>query len=457
MTKFISRLAASILLMGALGGPAPASARTFIDHLQGFPERGFRAPGPGKGPVDVLVGPDAMMWVLDADGSLWRLAGRTLRRVTRPAEPAGRQMAVDGWGRVAQLVHNRNGQIVLRRVYPDGRASDVPIRGRADPDPNGDVISGPGGAVWFFRPLAGFTAVAPKGRARNVRIPKTYPGGSAVTPPGGLIGSSLDVGSDGSLWFDNGLSAGRFTPTGTFLPPVRLEPDGSTSSVLRVARGSDDAMWAGVTGNVYVARIDPRDQSVTKHQIGVVYSIEAAFWAMAAGPGASIWSLDGSDFSDSGDQIAFDALEPIGPQGLLAKDVPYLRDLPHDNSAEHFGLVAGLDGRMWFTERLFGKLEAWRSPWWKPSPRGRTRVLGTHRVGKWMRVDLGCVGTTGGYCTGSLQLRANGRRIGRAARYAVAAGPPAVRSRSARWLPIPRADRGRGVRLTVQRHRVPGL
>jgi hypothetical protein len=453
----LAGLLALALVACALAWPSQAPARTFIDHLQGFREPGFRNPGPGKGPVDVIVGPDATIWMLDADGSLWRLAGGTLRRVTKPADPAGRQIAVDGWGRVVELVHDDRGAIVLRRVDPDGRRSDVPIRGRIDPHPNGDVLAGPNGTIWFYRTFGGFVAVSPNGRTRDVRPPRIYPSGGIVTPSSPSLGPSLDVGPDGNLWFDNGVNVGRFTPTGRFLSQIRIEPDSSGSQTARVARGSDDAMWAGVIGNVYAARIDPADHSITKYPLGVVYSFETTFWAMAPGPGASIWPLDGVDLDDRIEKIAHDAIEPIGPHGVLAGSVPYLPELSLEDSAEHFGLVAGLDGRMWFTERLLGKVEAWRSPWWKPSPRGHVAVLGVHRVGRFARVDLGCVGTTGGYCTGSLQLRANGRLVGRPARYAVAAGPAAVRSRSARWLPIPRADRARSVRLTVQRRRVPGL
>jgi hypothetical protein len=446
-----------VLLAGTAGAFVVLSPKQF----QSFALPGFRGDGSVGGPVDVTVGADATMWLLDEDGALWHVVGRRLRRVTGAADAVGRQIAVDGWGRVAQLVRDARGRIVLRRTWPDGRHSDVRVPAPDEPQPTGDLVAGPGGTIWFARVHIGkgplYTGVNPNGHVVNVPTVRSYPG---------TAGQTLDTGPDGNLWFDSGHGVGRFSPKGKLLPWIGVVPDSDLSSnVVRVVRGSDDAIWAGIDNNGALARIDPIDASIASHPLFRADGPDEdfRFWALtpASARGVALWMLSGEDTFDDGggETIWADNLQPFGPAGMVSEQYMLLPHLsgPSQDSAEHYGLVAGLDGRMWFTERRFGKLEAWHSPWWKPSPRGRTTVLGVHRVGRFARVDLGCVGTTGGYCTGSLQLRANGRLVGRAARYAVVAGPPAVKSRSARWLPIPRADRSRRVHLTVQRHRVPGL
>lgn len=461
----IRRLLAVVCLalsgLTAVAGSAHAElATTTITGLQGFREiAGSQAAE--SGPVDVLVGPDATMWMLDGDGSLWHLVAGRLRRFTRPVDLVNRHITIDGWGRIAEFVHDGRGRIVLRRYWPDGRHDDVPIAGRSDPDPTADITADRNGNVWFYRASSlTFSDVTLDGRVHDYRVPRNYLGGGFAYTFGPAFGFSLAVGFDGNLWFDDGITVGRFTPSGRFLSPIRVVPPSSSSGALRVARGSDDAMWVGISGDDAFVRIDPKTRAITNYPLfsqSTAFDFDRVFPAMAPGPGASIWPITGYDGFDVIEDIASDSIQPVGPHGLLTDTVEFFPFVRGNQSSEHFGLVAGLDGRMWFTDRLFNKIEAWRSPWWKPSPRGRTRVLGVHRVGRFARVDLGCVGKTGGYCTGSLQLRANGRLIGRLARYALAAGPPAVKSRSARWLPLPRADRARSVRLRVQRHRVPGL
>jgi len=439
----------SVALLVSLVLASGASAVT-IGGLQGFRERGFGGGGPDGGPVDVLVGPDARMWVLDLDGSLWRLERDVLRRVTRASGAVSRQIVVDGWGRVDQLTEGRKGGVVLRRTWPDGRHDDVRVPGLGSPAADGDLVSDPNGTVWFGRTNDGrgvpYTGVTLDGRVKNLgAVPRTYHGGP---------GDTLAIGPDGNIWFDSRVGVGRFTPRGRFLPWILTDPD-PQGIVLRVARGSDDAVWAGVTDFAGMYRFERAEQAprfLPLFRDPNETTPELVYWAMAPGPGAAMWALNGIFSQDIIDSIFADSLDPFDANGLLRpfdyQFLPTLREVPQD-SPEHYGLTAGLDGRMWFTQRLFGKLEAWRSPFWRPSPRGHARVTRTKRVGKWLRVDLGCIGTTGGYCTGTVQLKNHGHAVGRRLSYAVAAGPKAVNSHIARWLPIPRTARAPRTKLTI--------
>lgn len=445
-------LAATLLVVAGVG--TPASAQTVeIDNLQTF-----QTPGT---PVDVVVGPDAKMWVLDDQGSLSRLSGGKIKRITPKSGndlEIGRQMTIDAWGRFVFITRNRSNRYIVRRVRPDGRYTDVrvPVH-RQSPDLQGDIIAAPGGGVWFsWLTSARMSRLMPNGRLKEFLTPADYPGG---------LGSEMDIGPDGNIWAPTLQGVGRFTPKGQFLPPIQIVTEDEFARVTRVARGSDDAIYAGVDLPSYMARIDPADLSIIKHTLipepegGGSVLDELHYWAMAPGPGALIWPISGLLNETAITEIISDSMDPIGPTGRLVPDhFLFLPDMSTVNknldgvSREHFGLAAGLDGRMWFTERLTKKLRAWKSPWSTASPRGRGRVLRTRRVGRWLRVELACKGTTGGYCVGTLRLRADGRGVGRHLRYAVAAGPAAVQSRSARWLRVP--NDVRSARVTVAHRRV---
>jgi hypothetical protein len=341
------------------------------------------------------------------------------------------------------ITRDRRDRYVVRRAWPDGRFSDVRLpRHRDSPAGDGDIVAAPGRGVWFSWLLARRKSrLALSGKIKEFVPPRDYPE---------RLGHTMDVGPDGNLWANTSQGVARFTPKGRYLPPIPVVIDDPWPRVDRIARGSDDAMYAGVDQPAYMARIDPADGSIVRHvmipggESGGSPFDDLRYWAMAPGPGALVWPISGFINYTAIDEIISDTIDPVGPNGRLSDRFLGLPDLSHPNletvSPEHFGLVAGLDGRMWFTERLTRKLQAWRSPWSTASPRGRGRIIRTRKVGRgrWLRVELGCTGTTGGYCVGSLQLRAGGRPAGRRVRYAVAAGPPAVQSRSARWLRIPR-------------------
>jgi streptogramin lyase len=365
-------LALLLLLAGA--GVAQAKSSVRIERV-----------AVGIEPADVVLGPDGAFWMIDERGLLGRLrpGGKPTR--VRVAGAAGTRLAVDGWGRVVFSAENRRGRVVLRRVTPDGHVSDVALRGvprlfqALDVD---RIIAGPDGTIWLTTRGEAIVSVSTAGKVN--RLVQPY---GKIGYPDPISFNDLAVGADGNIHF-----------TGNVVDLGRVTPDG-TSVVFDLIPGFNHAE----SGRFY-------------------------YTAMLAGPGADIWTIGA--YGDGADELDFDNLGQVFSDGSGGGGFLVRGSSPGMN-----GAVAGLDGRIWSVATRVSKLFAISLAGAdQTSPRGRARIVATRRIGRRVGVQLSCVGQTGGYCTGKLRLRIEGDRAGRAVRYALAAGPAAVRIRSARWI-----------------------
>lgn len=182
------------------------------------------------------------------------------------------------------------------------------------------------------------------------------PVGSAVTRFTKISGSrgrvsqptSITVGPDRALWFtDPGARAiGRIDPaSGAITKYSRGLP--SLASPHDIALGPDGAIWftdigaynAGTTSHGAIGRIDPGTGSITEYTAGLLANTEP--YAIVAGSDGRLWFT--STLNPGNTQAAIGRIDPAS--GAITEYTQGLRPL-----SLPLAIAAGADGALWFTD-----------------------------------------------------------------------------------------------------------
>jgi streptogramin lyase len=445
------------MLLMACASSTSASAETPWK----LPLEKFKVPVPM---TDIVLAPDRNLWTLSQSAGLYRLNPRTGKvRWMRAGAGGGDgyhpQIAVDGRGRVAYAADTNRG-LAIRRVTMNNRVSDARIKDHLVQDARqiNRIIAGPNGDIWATAEIysddsydSALIRVTPAGRASVHYTPLglgyEYQPGAREYHPGETNYCSINdltIGIDGNIWFTCDRGFGRITPRGRFLPFIDVSPD--YKSV--IARGADDAIYAGENATSNILRYGPDGQITRRPLVPDLHTkfpdLAPEYSAIIAAAGAT-WPIMGA-LNLIGSTRGGDVLTRVTADSLVPATLGF--ELPTFVET-HTGEELGLDGRIYVTADWYSRVDGITLPkQYRANPsRGPARIASARRSRRRVLVRLRCVGQTGTYCTGKLRLRHRGRSAGRAVRYAIPAGPRAVRTLSARSLHVPR--NARSGRLTV--------
>jgi virginiamycin B lyase len=269
----------------------------------------------GSGPEQIAAGADGNLWFTD------RGAGGGYGRITTAGVPRSFPRAAGASSIIPQdVTFGPDGNVWLagntsiRRITPDGRATERSRRGAAA------ITLGPDGALWLLS-SATVSRLTPRGAVTDL---------AAGLAPGDLP-RDLAAAPDGNLWYT---SLGtvpairRLTRAGlvtAFWPGVAGTFPGG------IAAGADGNMWFtdGNLAGPAIGRITPSG-AVTRFALRMGSNPQD----IAPGPDGNMW------FTDPGTQtigrITVDGAITAFPTGLASR-------------ADPTGITAGPDGGMWFT------------------------------------------------------------------------------------------------------------
>ena len=293
----------------------------------------FSVPTANSQPVGIAGGPDGNLWFTESGrNQIGRitLAGQITEFSvpTANSQPDGIAAGPDG-----NLWFTENHGDQIGRITPAGQITEFPVP-TASSYPFG-IAGGPDGNLWFTESGRNqIGRITPAGQITEFPVPtaSSYPFGIAAGP-------------DGNLWFteSGGNQIGRITPAGQITEfPVPT----ASSYPFGIAAGPDGNLWFTESGGDQIGRITPAGQ-ITEFPAPPSGSAPVG---IAAGPDGNLW------FTETvGDQI-----EPITPAEIgrittaeIGRITPAGQitefSLPTADSAP-FGIAAGPDGNLWFTE-----------------------------------------------------------------------------------------------------------
>ena len=193
------------------------------------------------------------------------------------------------------------------------------------------ITAGPDGNLWFTEEAGNkIGRISPSGAISEFPL-------AVGAMPGGIV-----AGPDGNLWFtERGANKiGRISPTGDL---VEFSIPTAACNPLRIARGGDGNLWFTEEQANKIGRIAP-DGSITEFSRTNPGSQPTG---IAAGPDGNVW---------------FTVLSPacIGlPIGCAPTEPPWIgritptgtiTEFPLTWGSRPFGIAAGPDGNLWFTE-----------------------------------------------------------------------------------------------------------
>ena len=226
-----------------------------------------------------------------------------------------------------------NGANKIGQITTAGAITEFPIPTSACPNSQcraEAITAGPDGNLWFTE-------------YRGNQIGRITPAGVVTQFPIPTPNSSperITVGPDGNLWFaeSNANQIGRITPAGVItefpIPTPTSVPDGITA-------GPDGNVWftEEFPGGNQIGRITPSGV-VTEFPIPTGSGNPAE---ITAGPDGNLWFTEWD-----GNRIG-----RITPTGVVTEfPVPTVSAHPFGTtpSSNPFGITAGRDGNLWFTE-----------------------------------------------------------------------------------------------------------
>ena len=196
------------------------------------------------------------------------------------------------------------------------------------------ITAGPEGDLWFTESKgAKIGRIAPSGQITEFQLPaESYPFG-------------ITTGPDGNLWFTGDAKISRITPSGEvteFPLPASESPSVLTGPI---TSGPDGNMWFTMKG--MIGRITTAGQ-ITEFPLPSSQTEPAG---IAAGPGGSLWFTEPNgevqDLPDLGGKAMIGSITTSGQVSQFS--VPTEHGWP-------WGIAAGPDGDMWFTEAGGGKI-----------------------------------------------------------------------------------------------------
>jgi streptogramin lyase len=270
--------------------------------------------------IDVALGPDGHMWILEEAGKGGELDG--IARLSSAFEPE------------YISIPSTTGCCIHR--YPVA------------------ITAGPGGAMWFTDQRPGTAGKAFIGRVGAMASPSVseypIPTGSASDLPVESEPVGIALGAEGDLWFtDQGQTAsghnliGRISTTGAIteypVPQVGAEPTA-------VAAGSDGNIWFSEPGVEAIGRITPAG-TIAEYPAP---SISFAKRAIMLGPDGNIWFSQ--HLTEPGSPTG---LASITPTGLVREYPLELHPEGGEGTGTPSNLGLGPEGDIWFTDQHFAR------------------------------------------------------------------------------------------------------
>jgi len=296
--KTIVRFAAAsaALGLGLVLGPAGARSAS-ADAADGTRLTGYAAQPNGIGAVGIVSGPDGNLWsYLQAPGSAF-----------------------------------------VDKLSPNG----VVLSGYAADGAVADIAAGPDGDVWYaavagpFDNLPEVVSVTPDGRQTSFAL-----------PAGDGVLTSVTAGPDGRIWFAaTGGFIGEISGTGAVTQfPI---PDQGDQSIMRLATGSDGALWftqdlssssddSGWIGVSSVGRITT-DGAVTLYPLP---SFTGVAGGITLGFDGDVW------FTEWSSSLGASKVFSITPSGAMSFFIPV------QTGGRAGALTRGPDGNMWIVENF---------------------------------------------------------------------------------------------------------
>ena len=281
---------------------------------------------------------------------------------TASSNPTGIAAGPDG-----NLWFTESASNQIGRITTSGVITEFPLPNAAS-DPRG-ITAGPDAALWFTEHAGNRI-----GRITTTGVVTEYPLIPPAAAPDGIA-----TGSDDALWFTESNGIGRMTATGDFSEVAW--PNGCSGSAL--GAGSDGNLWTTCTIHQSVLRVTTAG-SITSFPA----FLSSAFPALTAGPDGDIWltikqgtlptvwtnvvgrmttagSTDGQATVTPGEPSILPGIAS-GPDGnvwitatfrprpaAIWRSTPalVLTEFPIPSATgSPFGIAAGSDGAMWFTE-----------------------------------------------------------------------------------------------------------
>jgi len=315
----VAGLATALLVISGLTVPTPAAAAPGDVTL-------FPTTSPVDNTIDLVLGDDGNIWF--ANGAVTR--DRLLGRMTPSGDVTS--FTPPGVTFARTITSGPDGNIWFSG-YESTDSGLVPLLGRLDPDTEVVTIyttgltalpvvltPGPDGDVWFADQYGGLGKVAPDGTVTSFdlrttpyldepltfdsdgnlwttawpvpggptpgRLVRTTPGGIQTTfPVGGQQPVSVEVGTDGNLWFADTRAIGRMTPAGV----VTRFPNDFVTGARDLTVGGDGNIWFAANGSSRIGRVTPAGD------IGLFRHASAATARdLVLGADGNIWYGDGN-------------------------------------------------------------------------------------------------------------------------------------------------------------------
>lgn len=302
-------------------------------------------------PADMVQGADGAMWFFENNnGYIGRVATDGTTTTYQVPPPAGRTYQANQNG----ITLGPDGNIwftegpygVVGNITPAGVFTQytLPPSGTSYPSkyPN-SITTGSDGALWFA--LANGNAI---GRMATSGAYTEYPLGTCDGGPG-----SITSGPDGALWFVNGCTntINRMTTSGTVT--TFPQPDGA--HIQDLTFGPDGALWFTEYGyfSSFTEVGGNKIGRMTTAGVVTEYPLPNANsgpFQIANGPDGALWFTEAGPENYNGTPAGGNRIGRITTSGDITDyAIPTANSFP-------WGISAGPDGNMWFTENRFNKI-----------------------------------------------------------------------------------------------------
>jgi streptogramin lyase len=323
-------------------------------------------------PDSIVAGPDGNLWFTDngqhnaspkigyitTGGAIQQFGIPTLP--SEVSEPAGITAGPDG-----NLWFTDNGTGMIGQITPAGNHQEFPL-----PDPYSGptgITAGPDGNLWFTEKSGIIGRITPTGSSQDIRNSiQEFP-----LPDRGSWPTGITAGPDGNLWFTEYESGtiGRITPTGTAQEIQESIQEYSIpyfgSAPLGITAGRDGNLWFTDYTSGAIGRITPTgssqdiQESIQEYSVPCVYrdgtpcGVPAQPYGITAGSDGNLWFTE-----TNADKIG--RITPTGSSQEiqnsiqeLAVPAPYGPECCRTTS---YGIAAAPDGNLWFTEYYAGTI-----------------------------------------------------------------------------------------------------
>ena len=308
----------------------------------------FVIPTSSVGPYAITAGPDGALWFTQLTGQsgVGRISTRGV--ITQYSVPTiGTGAIAAGPDGALWIANNSSNQI--DRLTVDGVLTTYPLPTLGGSYPLG-ITAGPDGAMWFTI-------------QQGYPIGRITMDGSITEYPSPLIATAeqyqILTGPDGALWFTNGNTIGRVTTNGLFsaypfwpkTPVNTPDPGVGPSEARGFTLGSDGAFWitdillSSLTSNIPNNSIDrlALDGSYTNYvispAIGSSYPILQPF-GITAGADGALWFTEANA----------NKIGRITTGGVITEyAIPTANSFP-------LNITTGPDNAVWFVEEAGNKI-----------------------------------------------------------------------------------------------------